>query len=43
MTHHLSQEHDLEDQETIRRLGKVIGAFMLGTVVLAILVGSIVG
>lgn len=43
MTQHLSQEQNLDDQETLRRLAKVIGAFMLGTAVLAILVVSIVG
>ena len=43
MTQHLLQEHELEDQRTLKRLATVIGVFVLATVVLAVSVGLIMG
>ena len=43
MTQHLLHEHELEDQRTLRRLGTVIGGFIVATAVMAIAVGAIMG
>ena len=43
MTQHLMEEDTLEDQRTMRRLGAVIGAFIVFTAVLAVTVGLIMG
>ncbi len=43
MTQHLLQEDTQEDQRTMRRLGTVIGTFIIATAVLAIAVGLIMG
>lgn len=43
MTEHYLQEQTQQDQRTMRRLGLVIGCFMLATVLLAIVVTHSVG
>ena len=43
MTQHLLQQQTEEDQRTMRRLGTVVGAFILATAVMAIMVGAIMG
>jgi len=43
MTQHLQPEQTREDQQTMRRLGIVIGCFLLATIVLAVTVGIFVG
>ncbi len=43
MTQHILPEHELEDQRTLRRLGTVIGCFILATAVMAVCVGMIMG
>ena len=43
MTHHLMPEQEREDQQTLRRLGIVIGCFVVGTAIMAITVGLIMG
>ncbi len=43
MTQHILPEHDIEDQQTMRRLGTVIGIFILATAVMAVSVGVIMG
>ncbi len=43
MTQHLQPEQTREDQQTMRRLGIVIGCFVLATIVLAVTVGIFVG
>ena len=43
MTQHLLQEHTDEDQQTMRRLATVIGAFIVATIVLALSVGVVMG
>lgn len=43
MTQHLLEEHTAEDQRTMRRLGTVIGGFIVATAVLAISVGLVMG
>lgn len=43
MTQHLLEEDTREDQRTLRRLGTVIGAFIVATAILAITVGLIMG
>ena len=41
MTQHILQEHTHEDQQTMRRLGTVIGVFVLATAVMAVVVGLV--
>ncbi len=41
MTQHLSPEDTAEDKRTLRRLGTVIGLFVLATAILALTVGLI--
>ena len=43
MTQHLLPEHELEDHQTLRRLGIVIGCFVAATAVMAITVGIVLG
>ncbi len=43
MTQHLLQEHTEEDQRTMRRLGTVIGGFLVATALMALIVGMILG
>jgi hypothetical protein len=43
MTQHLMQEQTEEDQRTLRRLGTVIGGFIIATAVMALVVGLIMG
>ena len=43
MTQHILQEHTHEDQQTMRRLGAVIGGFVLATAIMAVVVGLIMG
>ncbi len=43
MTQHILQEDTLEDQQTMRRLGTVIGGFVLATAVLAVAVAVAMG
>jgi hypothetical protein len=43
MTQHLMQEQTEEDQRTLRRLGAVIGGFIIATAVMALVVGLIMG
>lgn len=43
MTQHILQEHELEDRTTMRRLGLVIGSFVIATAVMATVVGLIMG
>ncbi len=43
MTQHILPEHEMEDQRTMRRLGAVIGCFILATAVMAVTVGMIMG
>jgi len=41
MTQHLTQQETNEDQQIMRRLGLVVGGFMVFTALLAITVGAI--
>lgn len=41
MTQHLLQEQTEEDARTMRRLGLVIGGFLLATIIMAVAVGVI--
>ena len=43
MTQHLLQEDTEEDIRTMRRLGTVIGGFIIATAIMAIVVGLIMG
>ncbi len=43
MTQHLLQEHELEDQRTMRRLFAVIGCFVAATATLAVAIGLVMG
>ena len=43
MTQHILEEHTLEDSHTMRRLGIVIGGFVIATALMAITVGAIMG
>ena len=43
MTQHLLNHDIEEDQRTMRRLGTVIGAFVIATAILAIAVGAVMG
>jgi Na+/H+-dicarboxylate symporter len=43
MTQHILQEHELDDQQTMRRLGLVIGCFILATGALAVAIGLTMG
>lgn len=43
MTQHLIQEQTEEDQRTMRRLGAVIGGFVVATAVMALVVGLVMG
>ncbi len=43
MTQHILPEHTLEDQQTMRRLATVIGLFVLGTAIMATVVGLVMG
>ena len=43
MTQHILEEDTREDARTMKRLGTVIGAFIVATAVLAISVGLIMG
>ena len=43
MTQHLLPEHEEEDKRAMRRLGAVIGAFVVATIILATTVGVIMG
>ena len=43
MTQHIMQEHEVEDRATMRRLGLVIGSFVIATAVMAMVVGMIMG
>jgi hypothetical protein len=43
MTQHLLPEHAEEDRRTMRRLGLVIGGFLVATAIMALTVGLIMG
>ena len=43
MTQHLVQEQTDEDQRTMRRLGVVVGGFIVFTIILALGVGFVMG
>lgn len=43
MTQHILQEDTFEDQQTMRRLGTVIGCFILATAAMAVAVGMVMG
>lgn len=43
MTQHILPEHTVEDRATMRRLGMVIGAFIVATAIMAIAVGFTMG
>ena len=43
MTQHLVQEQTDEDQRTMRRLGAVVGGFIVFTIILALGVGFVMG
>ena len=43
MTQHILPEHEIEDQQIMRRLGIVIGCFIVATAIMAVAVGAIMG
>jgi hypothetical protein len=43
MTQHLLHEQELEDQRTLRRLGLVVGGFVIATACMAVIIGVIMG
>ena len=43
MTQHILEEHATQDALIMKRLGLVVGGFMLATAVLAITIGAIMG
>ena len=43
MTQHLLQQDTEEDQRTMRRLGLVIGGFIIATALMALVVGLTMG
>ena len=43
MTQHLLQEHTEQDHVIMRRLAIVVGGFMVGTAIMAVVIGAIMG
>ena len=43
MTQHLMPEHEIEDQQIMRRLAIVVGGFIIATAAMAIVIGAIMG
>ena len=43
MTQHILPEHEHEDQQIMRRLGLVIGGFILATAAMAVTIGALMG
>jgi len=43
MTQHMLHQDTEEDQRTLRRLGTVIGGFIIATAIMAVTVGVIMG
>jgi predicted PurR-regulated permease PerM len=43
MTQHLLEKDTQEDIQTLKRLGKIVGGFLLATALLALAVGLAVG
>jgi len=41
MTQHILEEHTIEDHQTMKRLGTVIGLFIVATVIMATTVSVI--
>lgn len=42
-TRHALQEDAVEDQRTLRRLGAVVGLFILATAAMALVIGVVLG
>lgn len=43
MTQHILQEHTEEDTRIMRRLGMVVGGFIIATAIMGVVVGLIMG
>jgi len=43
MSQHVLQQHDIEDQRIMRRLGMVVGCFIAATAAMAIAIAVVMG
>jgi Na+/H+-dicarboxylate symporter len=43
MTQHILPEHEIEDQQILRRLGVVVAGFVVATAAMALVIGLIMG